>query len=140
MPVGVAINEKELVDVRAKFDSLLRLMEKSLQEEDRENLDRAYNMAVDAHKYQRRKSGEPYIFHPIEVARICFEEIGLGPTAVVCALLHDVVEDTPVECGKPAGRKLQESAKHTGCRREGCAHKNGRQASQSSDNRFTAQA
>jgi len=97
MPVGVAINEKELVDVRAKFDSLLRLMEKSLQEEDRENLDRAYNMAVDAHKYQRRKSGEPYIFHPIEVARICFEEIGLGPTAVVCALLHDVVEDTPVE-------------------------------------------
>ena len=53
-------------------------------------------MAVEAHSKQRRKSGEPYILHPIEVARICVQEIGLGPTAVICALLHDVVEDTPV--------------------------------------------
>lgn len=96
MPVGVAINEDELKQVRAKFDMLLKLMEQSLQDEDRILVEKAYDMAVDAHKYQRRKSGEPYIFHPIEVARICFEEIGLGPTAVVCALLHDVVEDTPV--------------------------------------------
>ncbi|MFZ1581235.1 MAG: RelA/SpoT family protein, partial [Saprospiraceae bacterium] len=96
MPVGVAINEDELKQVRAKFDVLLKLMEQSLQDEDRILVEKAYDMAVDAHKYQRRKSGEPYIFHPIEVARICFEEIGLGPTAVVCALLHDVVEDTPV--------------------------------------------
>ena len=96
MPVGVAINEDELKQVRAKFDVLLKLMEQSLQDEDRILVEKAFDMAVDAHKYQRRKSGEPYIFHPIEVARICFEEIGLGPTAVVCALLHDVVEDTPV--------------------------------------------
>lgn len=97
MPVGVAINEKELINVRSRFDALLHLMEKSLQDEDRSNLEKAYTMAVDAHRFQRRKSGEPYILHPIEVARICYEEIGLGPTAVVCALLHDVVEDTPVE-------------------------------------------
>jgi guanosine-3',5'-bis(diphosphate) 3'-pyrophosphohydrolase len=51
---------------------------------------------VRAHSEQRRKSGEPYILHPIEVARICAQEIGLGPTAVVCALLHDVVEDTDI--------------------------------------------
>jgi guanosine-3',5'-bis(diphosphate) 3'-pyrophosphohydrolase len=96
MPVGTAINENELKQVRAKFDTLLEVMEPSLQDGDKSYLEKAYNLAVDAHKYQRRKSGEPYIFHPIEVARICFEEIGLGPTAIVCALLHDVVEDTPV--------------------------------------------
>jgi GTP pyrophosphokinase len=96
MPIGEAINSQELVSVRKKFDELLVKMEDTLKDEDRVNLEKAYNLAVDAHKYQRRKSGEPYIFHPIEVARICFEEIGLGPTAVICALLHDVVEDTPV--------------------------------------------
>lgn len=96
MPVGVAINDEEIKQVRAKFDALLQLMEHSLQHEDKADLEKAFELAVDAHKFQRRKSGEPYIFHPIEVARICFEEIGLGPTAVICALLHDVVEDTPV--------------------------------------------
>ncbi|MBP6237078.1 MAG: bifunctional (p)ppGpp synthetase/guanosine-3',5'-bis(diphosphate) 3'-pyrophosphohydrolase [Saprospiraceae bacterium] len=96
MPVGVAINDEEIKQVRAKFDVLLQLMEHSLQHEDKADLEKAFELAVDAHKFQRRKSGEPYIFHPIEVARICFEEIGLGPTAVICALLHDVVEDTPV--------------------------------------------
>jgi len=96
MPVGVAINDEEIKQVRAKFDALLQLMEQSLQHEDKADLEKAFELAVDAHKFQRRKSGEPYIFHPIEVARICFEEIGLGPTAVICALLHDVVEDTPV--------------------------------------------
>jgi GTP pyrophosphokinase len=96
MPVGVAINEDEIKQVRAKFNDLLKAMEHSLQDEDKADLEKAFTLAVDAHKFQRRKSGEPYIFHPIEVARICFEEIGLGPTAVICALLHDVVEDTPV--------------------------------------------
>lgn len=96
MPQGVAINEDELVLVRKQFDSLIQKMASSLQAEDKENLEKAFSLAVDAHKFQRRKSGEPYIHHPIEVARICFEEIGLGPTAVICALLHDVVEDTPV--------------------------------------------
>ena len=57
---------------------------------------KAYELAVKAHSRQRRKSGEPYVFHPIEVARICSKNIGLGPTAITCALLHDVVEDTDV--------------------------------------------
>ena len=96
MPQGIAINQDELSLVRKQFDSLMQKMSASLQAEDKENLEKAYQLAVDAHKFQRRKSGEPYIHHPIEVARICFEEIGLGPTAVICALLHDVVEDTPV--------------------------------------------
>ncbi|MCO6461976.1 MAG: bifunctional (p)ppGpp synthetase/guanosine-3',5'-bis(diphosphate) 3'-pyrophosphohydrolase, partial [Saprospiraceae bacterium] len=69
----------------------------------------AYEIAVQAHSKQRRKSGEPYILHPIEVARICAEEIGLGPTAVVAALLHDVVEDTDVsleDIKKQFGEKI----------------------------------
>jgi GTP pyrophosphokinase len=96
MPKGLIINETELVDVRKAFNRLMRKMRLSLKEQDRENLNKAYKIAAEAHKYQRRKSGEPYIFHPIEVGRICFEEIGLGPTAVICAILHDVVEDTDV--------------------------------------------
>ncbi|MBK7523992.1 MAG: bifunctional (p)ppGpp synthetase/guanosine-3',5'-bis(diphosphate) 3'-pyrophosphohydrolase [Saprospiraceae bacterium] len=96
MPQGIAINEQELLLVKKQFDSLMSKMSSSLQEEDKENLEKAYLLAVEAHKFQRRKSGEPYIHHPIEVGRICFEEIGLGPTAVICALLHDVVEDTSV--------------------------------------------
>ncbi len=94
MPTGQVINAEELKEVRKAFDSLMSGMKPKLNEGDPANLEKAYNLAVEAHKYQRRKTGEPYIFHPIEVARICFEEIGLGPTAVICAMLHDVVEDT----------------------------------------------
>ncbi len=94
MPTGQVISATELVEVRKAFDQLMQSMKSKLNDEDPANLERAYTMAVEAHKFQRRKTGEPYIFHPIEVARICFEEIGLGPTAVICALLHDVVEDT----------------------------------------------
>jgi GTP pyrophosphokinase len=65
-----------------------------MSNEDSKNIRRAYEIALEAHSKQRRKSGEPYILHPIEVARICAREIGLGPTAIVSALLHDVVEDT----------------------------------------------
>ncbi len=54
----------------------------------------AFDMALEAHKDMRRKTGEPYILHPLAVALICAEEIGLGPLAIVCALLHDTVEDT----------------------------------------------
>ncbi len=97
MPSGNAITELELVKVRQAFDSLLNSMrKKNLIEEDEKNIEKAYSLAVEAHKFQRRKTGEPYIFHPIEVARISFDEIGLGPTAVISALLHDVVEDTDI--------------------------------------------
>ena len=57
---------------------------------------KAFNLAVNAHRDVRRKSGEPYIFHPLAVARICGDEIGLGTTSIVCALLHDTVEDTSI--------------------------------------------
>jgi len=62
--------------------------------EDKKMLRKAFDIAVDAHKDMRRRTGEPYIYHPIEVARIVAGEIGLGKTSVICALLHDVVEDT----------------------------------------------
>jgi GTP diphosphokinase / guanosine-3',5'-bis(diphosphate) 3'-diphosphatase len=96
MPTGQVINAEELVEVRHAFNSLLHKMMPKMSEDDAVEIEKAYQMAVEAHKYQRRKTGEPYIFHPIAVAKICFEEIGLGPTAVICALLHDVVEDTDV--------------------------------------------
>lgn len=64
--------------------------------EDTARIRKAFNVAADAHMSMRRKSGEPYITHPIAVARICAEEIGLGTTAIVCALLHDTVEDTEI--------------------------------------------
>ncbi len=96
MPKGAAISSDEKIGIRAAYDELIQKMSGKYNEEDKVLLDRAYELALDAHKTQRRKSGEPYIYHPIEVARICFEEIGLGPTAVISAILHDVVEDTPV--------------------------------------------
>ena len=99
----------EATQVRATYASLLESLEPKLKGEDRDNLNKAFELAFDAHQNQRRKSGEPYIFHPIEVGRICHEEIGLGPTAVICALMHDVVEDTPVdldEISKQFGAKV----------------------------------
>ena len=96
MPTLKAITKQELETIQSTYDRLYEKVLPKLTEEDKTNLDSAFNMALDSHGEQRRKSGEPYIFHPIEVARICFEEIGLGPTAVIGAILHDVVEDTPI--------------------------------------------
>ena len=87
---------EEKKDIRQAYDEMILCIKSKFSEEDERQMFRAYEIAVDAHIEQRRKSGEPYIFHPIAVARICAEEIGLGPTAIVCALLHDVVEDTPI--------------------------------------------
>ncbi len=64
----------------------------------------AFEMAADAHKTMRRKSGEPYILHPLAVAMICVEEIGLGVRCTICALLHDTVEDTDVSLDDVAKR------------------------------------
>ncbi len=88
--------DAERLLIQRAYRNLLRSISSNMTTEDRQNIRVAYEMAVVAHSQQRRKSGEPYILHPIEVARICAEEIGLGPTAVICALLHDVVEDTSV--------------------------------------------
>ncbi len=85
---------EEIKIIQRAYRQLLRPLKNKMDNADKENIRAAYELAVEAHQKQRRKSGEPYILHPIEVARICVEEIGLGPTAVICALLHDVVEDT----------------------------------------------
>jgi GTP diphosphokinase / guanosine-3',5'-bis(diphosphate) 3'-diphosphatase len=89
-------NETEELIIQRAYRQLLKSIKTPLTDEDKKNIRRAYEMAVEAHREQRRKTGEPYILHPIEVARICAEEVGLGATAVVAALLHDVVEDTAV--------------------------------------------
>lgn len=88
--------EEERKIIQRAYRQLLKSLRTQMDDQDMENVRLAYEMALKAHAKQRRKSGEPYILHPIEVARICSEEIGLGPTAVVASLLHDVVEDTEV--------------------------------------------
>ena len=96
MPVSqTAINDIEKKQLNTVFNRLERTLAPSFTGDDKQKLRAAYEMAYDGHAMQRRKSGEPYLFHPLEVARICYEEIGLGPTAVISAILHDVVEDTP---------------------------------------------
>ncbi|MFM2268174.1 MAG: hypothetical protein RL757_1615 [Bacteroidota bacterium] len=81
--------------VRA-YRGLLKAIRVETSKDDLVEIRQAFVKAVISHAPQRRKSGEPYIFHPIAVARICAEEIGLGGTSIIAALLHDVVEDTPV--------------------------------------------
>jgi GTP pyrophosphokinase len=76
-----------------RYRSLLRSWRPENPEQKKE-IRKAFNIAVEAHKNMRRRTGEPYIYHPLEVARIVAEEIGLGKTSIICALLHDVVEDT----------------------------------------------
>jgi len=90
------ISESEKAALQREFRRLMKALPAPIDETDKKNLRKAFEMGLEAHSKQRRKSGEPYFFHPIEVARICVSEIGLGPTAAVCALLHDVVEDTDV--------------------------------------------
>ncbi len=75
---------------------MLRALKSKLKKGDKELVRVAFEMAADAHKSMRRKSGEPYILHPLAVAQICVEEIGLGVRSTICALLHDTVEDTDI--------------------------------------------
>ena len=87
--------ERERKDILNAYKGLLRASKQFRKtKEDTQLIRKAFNIAVEAHKDDRRKSGEPYIFHPIAVARICAEEMGLGTTSIVAALLHDTVEDT----------------------------------------------
>ncbi|HEY0030183.1 MAG TPA: bifunctional (p)ppGpp synthetase/guanosine-3',5'-bis(diphosphate) 3'-pyrophosphohydrolase [Bacteroidia bacterium] len=86
--------EAEKKEILKRYRGLLRACRRTLEKGDRILIRKAFDIALEAHKNMRRKSGEPYIYHPIAVAHICAEEIGLGTTSVVCALLHDVVEDT----------------------------------------------
>ena len=93
------IDEKrEEQEIQAKYDELLAACREiyPVTEKQEEEIFRAFSLAKKAHAGTRRKSGEPYIFHPLAVALIAVKEVGLGPIAVVCALLHDVVEDTNI--------------------------------------------
>lgn len=86
--------EQEKKEILKRYRTLLKACRRTLEKGDKKLIRQAFEMSVDAHKDMRRKSGEPYIYHPLAVATIAAEEIGLGTTSVVCALLHDVVEDT----------------------------------------------
>lgn len=104
--IDIKEENKEIV---RRYRQLLRHAKPFLKDNDSRIIRKAFNRALDAHSGTRRKSGEPYIFHPIAVARICVSEIGLGTTSIVAALLHDVVEDTDVTIGdieKLFGRKI----------------------------------
>ncbi|MGO4905950.1 RelA/SpoT family protein [Flavobacterium sp. W20_MBD1_R3] len=87
--------EKENKAIAREYKELLRISYQTLSDEDKKLIRKAFDVSVEAHKEQRRKSGEAYIFHPIAVAKIVASEIGLGATSIAAALLHDVVEDTP---------------------------------------------
>ncbi len=89
--------EQEKKEIISRYGRLLRHAKPILKDNDAKLIKRAFNMSLEAHKNMRRQSGEPYIFHPLAVAQICVEEIGLGTTSIICALLHDVVEDTELE-------------------------------------------
>ncbi len=88
--------EKENKAIAREYKELLRISYQTLSQEDKQLIRKAFDVAVDAHKDQRRKSGEAYIFHPIGVAKIVASDIGLGPTSIAAALMHDVVEDTDI--------------------------------------------
>ena len=89
-------HDHERKEILKRYRHLLRAIGAKANAGDKKQIRQAFEMALEAHKNMRRKSGEPYIFHPLAVAQIVASEIGLGPTSVVCALLHDVVEDTEI--------------------------------------------
>jgi GTP pyrophosphokinase len=89
--------EEERKEILKRYRKLLKMAKPLLKSGDAKIIKKAFNVSNEAHKEMRRKSGEPYIYHPLDVALVCVEEIGLGTTSVVAALLHDVVEDTDWE-------------------------------------------
>lgn len=86
--------EAEKKEILKRYRALLRACKPTMQRGDKRSIRRAFDLSLESHRDMRRKSGEPYIYHPIAVAQIAAQEIGLGTTSIVCALLHDVVEDT----------------------------------------------
>jgi guanosine-3',5'-bis(diphosphate) 3'-pyrophosphohydrolase len=91
--IDIEAENKEIVK---RYKGLIKDCRRSLTTDDKKRIRKAFDLAVDSHKHMRRKSGEPYIYHPIAVAHIAVSEIGLGATSVICGLLHDVVEDTEI--------------------------------------------
>lgn len=101
--------EKEKLEIEQAYQAMLDSAKHCKKTpENLARIKKAFDVAYEAHKDVRRKSGEPYIYHPIAVARICAEEIGLGATSIICALLHDTVEDTDLtleDVGRMFGKK-----------------------------------
>jgi GTP pyrophosphokinase len=93
MSAQIAI-DKENKEIAKQYKELLRISYQTLTAADKKLIRSAFDVSVDAHKNQRRKSGEAYVFHPIAVAKIVASEIGLDAPSIAAALLHDVVEDT----------------------------------------------
>tara|TARA_B100000686_G_scaffold132276_1_gene139232 strand:+ start:518 stop:2731 length:2214 start_codon:yes stop_codon:yes gene_type:complete len=91
---NVSLEEKDNKLILRAYRKLLRHSKSVISSSDSVEIKKAFRISLEAHKNMRRKSGEPYIVHPISVAQICVQEIGLGSTAIIAALLHDVVEDT----------------------------------------------
>src|SRR5690349_15292650 len=89
--------EQEKKEIINRYRRLLRKAKPILKDDDAKLIKKAFTISLEAHKDMRRKSGEPFIFHPLSVAEICTEEIGLGTTSIIAALMHDVVEDTDIE-------------------------------------------
>ena len=113
--------QAEKSEILKRYRALLRASKETLQKGDKKMIRRAFDLALESHQDMRRKSGEPYIYHPIAVAQIAAEEIGLGTTSIVCALLHDVVEDTDItledverEFGKKAAKIIDGLTKISG--------------------------
>lgn len=94
MVIDAELEKKEII---GRYRRLLRKAKPILNDGDAKLIKKAFTLALEAHKDMRRKSGEPFIFHPLAVAEICVEEIGLGTTSIISALMHDVVEDTDIE-------------------------------------------
>ena len=96
MKVKIKSKSKEADNklIISAYKKLLRHSKSMISSSDSKKIKKAFRISLDAHKNMRRKSGEPYIIHPISVAQICVQEIGLGTTSIIAALLHDVVEDT----------------------------------------------
>ena len=92
LPDTYSKEEKE--EIERRHQRLIDAWQTRKEAQDLAEVDKAFYFAAEAHKDQRRRSGEPYIYHPIAVATIAANDIGLGRTSIICALLHDVVEDT----------------------------------------------
>jgi GTP pyrophosphokinase len=90
----ITLEEKDNKLIVNAYRRLLRHSKSLVSQSDVNNIKKAFRISLEAHKEMRRKSGEPFILHPISVAQICVQEIGLGATSIIAALLHDVVEDT----------------------------------------------
>ena len=96
MRTKILSDQKENQLIIKAYTKLLRQSRSVISKDDSKIIKKAFRISLEAHKDMRRKSGEPYILHPISVAQICVNEIGLGTTAIIAALLHDVVEDTDI--------------------------------------------